>query len=313
MYKKFFGFTRSPFEISPDPYFFYASPKHREALATIVYGIGERKGCVVISGEVGTGKTLLVRCLLNWMDRNKITFSYVFNTRLNGAEFLHYLLVDFGLPVPGSKAEALHRLNEFLIARYRQGLTTVLVVDEAQNLSLEVLEEIRLLTNLETARQKLLQIVLIGQPELDEKLDSYQVRQLKQRVVFRCQLSPLSEEECRDYLVRRLERAGAQDKAHTLFPPEVVRAIYRHSRGIPRLINTICENALIAAFGQQSQVVSLEMIEEAARDLRLLEPPLPPPATVPDLENGGFAEKLLRLLQSVQGSRAGLEQPLRGE
>src|SRR5689334_11157109 len=241
MYQKFFGLTRSPFEISPDPYFYYGSTKHNEALASIYYGIRARKGFVVVTGEVGTGKTLLIRRIQEGLDREQVAFAYIFNTRLGPDDFLRYILGDLSLPPARSKSEALLTLNDYLISRHKRGLTTVLIVDEAQHLSWEVLEEIRLLTNLETTQEKLLQIILIGQPELDEKLDSMNLRQLKQRVAFRCRLEPLTQLECRDYVVRRLQRAGAGANAWTIFPDPVIARIYQHSRGIPRLVNTICE------------------------------------------------------------------------
>src|SRR5215472_5576641 len=246
MYRKFFGLTRDPFEISPDPYFFYPTPRHNEALANLNYGVQRRKGFVVVTGEVGTGKTLLVRCLLDVLNRNQIAFAYVFNPRLSVPDFLRYMLTDLRLPTTGrTKSEMLAHLNNYLIARFRRGTTTALVVDEAQLLSWELLEEIRLLTNLETSQQKLLQIVLVGQPELDEKMDSPDLRQLKQRIVLRCQLEPLEEEETKSYILRRLQRAGANSHATTMFPLETISSVYRYSKGIPRLINTVCENALI--------------------------------------------------------------------
>jgi len=302
MYKKFFGLTKNPFEISPDPYFFYGSAQHNEALANIFYGIRAHKGFVVVTGEVGTGKTLLVRCLLESLDRNQVAFSYVFNTRLNEEEFLRYIIQDLSLPVPNSKGEMLLQLNEYLIGRYRKGLTTVLIVDEAQNLSWEVLEEIRLLTNLETTRDKLLQIVLIGQPELDEKLESYNVRQLKQRIALRCRLSPLTELETRDYIVRRLQRAGAKNTAWTMFPDAVIKKVYQYSNGIPRLINTICENSLIVAFAKQSPNVTPEMIEEVAKDLRLNQPLRPPISsqTAKDDQDSKLLKRLVNLLHALE-------------
>src|ERR1051326_4982467 len=206
MYRTFFGLTRSPFEISPDPFFYYGSSKHNEALASIYYGIRARKGFVVVTGEVGTGKTLLIRRIQDALDRENVAFAYIFNPLMGTEDFLSYILAHLNLAVPKTKGEALHALNDFLISRHKRGLTSVLIVDEAQHLSAEVLDEIRLLTNLETTREKLLQIVLIGQPELDEKLDSPGLRQLKQRIAFRCHLDPLTKLECRDYIVRRLDR-----------------------------------------------------------------------------------------------------------
>lgn len=302
MYRAFFGLTRSPFEISPDPYFYYGSPHHNEALAAIYYGIRARKGFVVVSGEVGTGKTLLIRRIQDALDREHVAFAYIFNPLLSPEDFLKYILGDLNLPVPKTKGEALHALNDYLIGRHKKGLTTVLIVDEAQHLSAEVLEEIRLLTNLETTREKLMQIVLLGQPELDEKLDSPNLRQLKQRVAFRCQLRPLTMLECRDYVVRRLQRAGAGVDSWKIFPEPVLAKMYEYSRGIPRLINAIGENALIAAYAKQSKVVTPEMIDEVAADLRLkVITAAQQAATVGDLagHDGAVLKKLIELLQLV--------------
>src|SRR5690348_13228651 len=257
MYKAFFGLSRNPFEISPDPYFFFPTPRHNEALANLYYGIRKQKGFVVITGEVGTGKSLLVRCLMQTLRQSNVAFAYVFNTRLNSREFLEYVLSDLGLKHNSpSKTDLLRALNSFLIDRHRRGLTTALIVDEAQNLRPSVLEEIRLLTNLETAQQKLFQIVLVGQPELDEKLDSIELRQLKQRVGLRCKLEPLTEDEVASYIYKRLERGGAGDRGAAIFPAPVVELIRKYSKGIPRLVNTVCENALLTAYAVQSKVIT---------------------------------------------------------
>jgi len=270
MYKKFFGLTRNPFEISPDPYFLFATPRYKEAFASVVHGIQRHKGFIVVTGEVGTGKTLLVRCVLQLLHRDQIEFANVFNPCLTPLEFLRYVVGDLGLrPGTQDKASLLQELNNYLVARFRKNTTTVLIVDEAQDLEPGLLEEIRLLTNLETSQQKLLQIVLVGQPELDQKMDSPELRQLKQRIALRCQLEPLTEEEARTYLLRRLDRAGATSHATDIFPEESMAAIYRYSRGIPRLVNTICENALIAAYAEKAQVARVELIDGVAKDLRL--------------------------------------------
>lgn len=270
MYRKFYRLTRNPFEISPDPYFFYPTPRHNEALANLNYGVQRRKGFVVVTGEVGTGKTLLVRCLLEALNRNQISFAYVFNPRLSVLDFLRYMLTDLRLPMTGkTKSEMLAHLNNYLIARFRRGSTAALIVDEAQLLSWELLEEIRLLTNLETSQQKLLQIVLVGQPELDQKLDSPHLRQLKQRVGLRCRLEPLSLEELRGYIHRRLELAGANSHGATIFADGAIESVHRFSRGIPRLINTLCENALVSGYARQSSQVTPEIIQEVATDFRL--------------------------------------------
>jgi general secretion pathway protein A len=302
MYRTFFGLTRSPFEISPDPFFYYGSAKHNEALAAIYYGIRARKGFVVVTGEVGTGKTLLIRRIQDALDREHVAFAYIFNPLLGPDDFLRYILGDLNLPVPKTKSEALHALNDFLISRHKRGLTSVLIVDEAQHLSAEVLEEIRLLTNLETTREKLLQIVLLGQPELDQKLDSPALRQIKQRIAFRCHLDPLTQLECRDYMVRRLQRAGAGVNSWKIFPDPVILKIFEYSRGIPRLINSIAENALIGAFARQQKSVTEDIIEEVASDLRLKVPSAAPvQAGISQLagHDADVIKKLIELLQLV--------------
>jgi general secretion pathway protein A len=270
MYKAFYNLKRNPFEITPDPSFLFPTRRHNEALAALYYGVRRYKGFVVMTGEVGTGKTLLVRCLLQLLNQSDIAYAYVFNGRLSPLEFLQYVAADFGLTSAGkNKGELLLMLSNFVISRHQKRLTTVLVVDEAHHISAEILEEIRLLTNLETTQQKLLQILLVGQPELDEKLDSVDLRQLKQRIAFRSQLQPLDLEETKGYIQRRLQVAGADPKAPALFPLETISAIHRHTRGIPRLINTVCENALISAYAKQARYVPPDIIEEIATDFRL--------------------------------------------
>jgi type II secretory pathway predicted ATPase ExeA len=199
-----------------------------------------------------------------------IAYAYVFNGRLSPAEFLHYIVSDFGLPAAGkNKGELLLDLGQFLISRGSKKQTTVLIVDEAQLLSVEILEEIRLLSNLETADDKLLQIVLVGQPELDEKLDSLCLRQLKQRIALRAHLAPLDPDETREYIQKRLEIAGADLQGAPIFPAETAAAVYQHSHGLPRLINTVCENALIAAYALAVHSVTPEIIDDVAREFRL--------------------------------------------
>jgi general secretion pathway protein A len=270
MYNKFYGLTRSPFGMSPDPYFFFPTSQHKEALAVLHYGVLGQKGFVAVTGEVGTGKTLMVRCLLDALSRHRIAFAYIFNPRLSVMDFLTQVLIDLGLSCPPkNKGEMLSILSSFLMARSRQGAITALVVDESQLLSWELLEEIRLLTNLETSQHKLLQIVLVGQPELDQMLDSDQLRQLKQRIGLRCHLQPLTLEELRGYVYRRLELAGANKHNSPIFDDSAVEAIYQHSGGIPRLVNTLSENCLIFGYGKQANPITPDIVREVAAELRL--------------------------------------------
>jgi len=270
MYKAYYSLKRNPFEITPDPSFLFPTGRHNEALAALYYGVRGRKGFVVLTGEVGTGKTLVLRCLLeSFKQSGDVAYAYLFNGLLSPLEFLQYIAGDLGIPAAGkNKAELLLEISHYVISRAQKKLTTVIVVDEAHHLSAEILEEIRLLTNLETAEGKLLQILLVGQPELDEKLDSPELRQLKQRVALRSHLEPLNSAETEGYIHRRLKLAGSSSPS-ALFPPETIAAVYQHSKGLPRLINTICENALIAAYGRRMPSVSPKIIDDIARDFRL--------------------------------------------
>ncbi len=305
MYKQYFGLTRNPFEISPDPYFYHPTPRHNEALANLHYGVGRRKGFIVITGEVGTGKTLLVRCLLSELRKNDIAFGYVFNPLLPVVEFFQYIMADLGLPYSGrNKTEMLLDLNRFLIQRHARGLITALVVDEAQALRSDLLEEIRLLTNLETSQQKLLQIVLMGQPELEIVLDSPELRQLKQRVALRCQLQPLDEAQTHAYILARLQRAGAAAEP-PVFSEEALTKIYEYSRGIPRLINNLCENSMVNAFANEQRPVTGDIITDVAADFRLITPALPeevPMAMAAREENNeSVLRSLFRMLRTMDG------------
>ena len=271
MYKAFFHLTRNPFDLTPDPTCFVPTARHNETLASLYYGVRRHKGFVVVTGEVGTGKTLLLRCLLRLLEESRdVAYAYLFHNSLTPNEFLQYILLDFGLPASGkNKTEMLFELSQFLLSRNSRQLTTVLIVDEAHHLSKELLEEVRLLSNLETFDDKLLQIVLVGQPELDLKLDSMGLRQLKQRIALRTQLGPLNLEETQRYIEHRLQVAGADPEQVTLFPSKTVGKVHEYSKGFPRLINTICENALITAYARQSSTITSDIIEEVAREFRL--------------------------------------------
>ena len=271
MYKAFFNLTRNPFDLTPDPTCFVPTKRHDEALAALYYGIRRHKGFVVLTGEVGTGKTLLLRCLLELLKESKdLAYAYVFNGRLSPTEFLQYILSDFGLPASGkNKSDLLLDLGQFLVSRGSRKMTTVLIIDEAHHLSADILEEVRLLSNLETDDDKLLQIILVGQPELNEKLDSIGLRQLKQRIAVRTHLGSLDAEEVERYIQQRLQIAGRVMYPNSLFAPETMAAVYRHSHGLPRLINTICDNALVIAYARRMPSVTPDIIGDVAKEFRL--------------------------------------------
>jgi general secretion pathway protein A len=306
MYKAFYNLKRNPFEITPDPSFLFPTRRHNEALAALYYGVRRHKGFVVLTGEVGTGKTLLLRCLLQSLKQsNDVKYAYVFNGRLSPLEFLQYIAGDLGLPAAGkNKSELLLQLAGYVVSRGEKKLTTVLVVDEAHHLSTDILEEIRLLTNLETADEKLLQILLVGQPELDEKLDSVELRQLKQRIALRSHLASLDLNETKGYIERRLELAGSPEPSK-LFPQETVVAIHRHSRGTPRLINTICENALVVGYARQAAKVTPDIIDAIAADFRLAvhTPQVERSKTTSELDLQKAARTLLELYAHLQGEQ----------
>jgi general secretion pathway protein A len=268
MYKAFFGFAENPFNMSPDPSFLFRSAQHEEALANLIYGVQSRKGFVVLTGEVGTGKTTMLECLRDFLNAQQITYASLFNSRLNVQQFFEMIAYDLGLRCARtSKTEVLFALNEMIIGRANLGRTTVLIVDEAHNLDWEVLEEIRLLGNLENRRGKMLQILLAGQPELDRKLEAPDFRQLKQRVALRCVLQPFQVKETLEYIQSRLTRAGLREQ--TIFPPGILDEIHLRTQGIPRVINAMCDNLLLTAFALETRVVTAAMVDEVAADMRL--------------------------------------------
>ena len=303
MYKNFFGLKESPFNANPDPRYLFLTREIQEALAGLAYGIKNRKGFILLTGEVGTGKTTLLNRLLDWLNMEGVATAYIFNSQLNVNQLFDLMMADFGIPCESrDKSQVLMRLNQWLLQRYRDRRTSVLIVDEAQNLSLEVLEEIRLLTNFETANEKLLQIVLSGQPELDEKLRDPRLRQLRQRITMRCRTQPLSLQEISGYIAERLRIAGANGTP--IFTPESIEAIYKYSRGIPRVANLLCEHSLIGGFVDQVRPVPARLVEDAAREFELdqLDPMARPVnRAIVDQANPmeGFLQSLNQLLQQM--------------
>jgi general secretion pathway protein A len=268
MYNAYFGFTESPFNLSPDPAFLYRSPQHEEALANLIYGVQSRKGFIVLTGEVGTGKTTLLECLRDFLESQRTEFAFIFNSKINSDQFFEMIAYDLNLSCQRpTKTEVLFQLNELLLQQAAHNRTTVLIVDEAHNLDWDVLEEIRMLGNFENRLGKLVQVILAGQPELDRKLDAPQLRNLKQRIVLRCSLEPFPETETIAYINSRLEKAGMP--AQTVFPPELLPEIHLRAQGIPRLINAVCDNLLLTAFAMETKVCTLEMLDEVSADMRL--------------------------------------------
>ena len=270
VYCEHFGMKREPFSISPDPSFLYLSDSHKEALAQLVYGIKARRGFVVLTGEVGTGKTTLIQCLFDELNGTTKT-ALIFNMIVSPQDLLRYICEKFGLVTNQDNHKQLHDyislLENFLLESYQNGQNVALIIDEAQNLSAEVLENVRLLSNFETAREKLLQILLVGQPELGNRLNRADVRQVKQRVALRHHLSPLNRAECEKYIAKRLEIAGG---SMSLFSSAAIAAVHSYSTGIPRLVNILCDNGLLTAYALRKASVEAAMIGEIARDLQLI-------------------------------------------
>jgi len=299
MYKKFFGLRENPFNVNPDPRYLYLTQSAQEALACLTYGIDTRKGFILLTGEVGTGKTTLLNRLLDWLHEQRVATAFVFNPRLSVTQFFDFMMADFGIPCESHlKSQMLLRLNQWLLDRYQAGERAVLIVDEAQNLSPQMLEEIRLLTNLETSTEKLLQIVLAGQPELEHKLSQPQLRQLRQRITLWAKTRTLTLDETLGYIHERLSIAGGGEGE--VFSPGAIEAVHRYARGIPRVTNLLCEHALISAFVDQVKPISAAIVEEVARDFTLneIEAAAPPPPA-PAVEQPPLVESLLQALNTL--------------
>ncbi len=273
MYESYYGLKKNPFSIVPDPQYLYLGTSHREALSQLLYGIKEKKGFIVLTGEVGTGKTILLHYLLDKINTDGQTKAvFLFNPKLSVDDFIHYILRDLGVDAENAtKGKALYLLSQTLRANLQKGGQFILFVDEAQSLGQELLEEIRLLSNLETTEARMIQIVLVGQPELDELFKQPRFRQIKQRINLRYHLRPLSYHETEEYIEKRLKITGAKNP---LFTKRAVKEIYDYSGGVPRLINILCDNSLLNAFASDLTVVDTECVEEAAKDLQIHMPPI---------------------------------------
>lgn len=268
MYKSFFGLKESPFNVNPDPRFLFLTTQIEESLTGLMYGIQTRKGFITLTGEVGTGKTTLINRLLDWLHHRRARTAFLFNSRMNTNQLIDFILAEFDIQCESkSKSQQLMKLNHWLLDRYRSGETVVLIIDEAQNLTYPVMEEIRLLTNLETSTEKLLQIVLSGQPELEEKLKLPQLRQLRQRIMLRCKTTALSKEETHQYITERLRIAGAGPEP--IFSPQAMDMVHLYSLGIPRVINLLCEHSLVNTFVDHQRPIQPKTVEEVAREFQL--------------------------------------------
>jgi type II secretory pathway predicted ATPase ExeA len=300
MYQKFFGLQESPFNMNPDPRYLFMTKQIQEALAGLTYGIQNRKGFILLTGEVGTGKTTLLNRLLDWLRGQKVSTAYIFNSRLEVDHLFDFMMAEFEIPCKSrDKSQVLMRLNQWLLDRYRAGETAVLIVDEAQNLSPEVLEEIRLLTNLETSTEKLLQIVLTGQPELEEKLKLPELRQLRQRITLRCRTATLSLEETFGYIAERLRIAGANGEP--IFSKEAIETAHTYSCGIPRVVNLLCEHALINSYVDGLRPVPAQVVEAVAREFQLDEIAPVAPAKLASPDRALDTQALLSNLDELLG------------
>ena len=267
MYEAFFGLRENPFTLSPDPRYLYLSPQHREAMNCLIYGIGEKKGFMVVTGGIGTGKTMLCRTFLAGLDGNTVS-ALIFNPALSDIELLKTINQEFGIRLAGrgTKKRYLDALNTFLMSNFAAGKNAVLMIDEAKNLSHNVLEQIRMLSNLETVREKLIQIILLGQPELRRLLALPSLRQLNERITVRYDLKPLARDDIQGYIEHRMLKAGA-DKGSGVFTEGSYALIYRLSRGIPRRINAICDRALLIAYSRDLRTIDRRLIRAAVRDI----------------------------------------------
>lgn len=279
MYCEFFGFSEKPFTITPNPHFIFLSSIHREAFGRLLYGVDSHAGFIALTGEVGTGKTTMLRTLLTQLDADKYRSALIFNPCMSGEQLLENICKEFGIQAAGKdRFSGLDALNRFLLEQHQSGRTVVLVIDEAQNLAPEVLEQVRMISNLETERDKLIQIILAGQPELDVVLARHDLRQLNQRITVRCSLTPMKLKDTQDYINHRLKVSGSRIPG--IFTPKAVKQIYRFSHGIPRLINVACEQALVMAWTRDSLTITPEIFTQVLLELK------------PTVERNGFWSRI---------------------
>lgn len=265
MYCKFYGLKERPFNVTSDPAFFFLSNKHREALAHLHYGVSQRKGIIVLTGEIGTGKTTLCRFFLSELDK-KVKTAFILNPRFSETQLLEAIVADFGINSPNKgKLELVRQLNNFLLNESGCGNNVVLIIDEAQNLKPNLLEQIRLLSNIETEKEKLLQVILVGQPELNARLNLYELRQLRQRIMVRYHILPLEHREIANYIEHRLNIAGLVGGIE--FNREAIEGISNFSAGTPRLINMICDRALLAGFAAETKSIDQNIINKCLEEL----------------------------------------------
>lgn len=267
MYLGFYHLKERPFHITPDPDFLFLSPSHREAIASIIYGVEQRKGFILITGEVGTGKTTIIRSYLDRVDSQRLRTIYIFNANISFQGLLNAMYRDLDLSAGTDDISGMvDRLHHALVEEYRDDRNVVLIIDEAQNMPVETLENLRMISNIETSKDKLIQILLVGQPELERMLDLNELRQLRQRIAVRCKIAPLNKKESLAYVQHRMSKAAA--KSDHIFTKSALRQILREAKGIPRTINILCDNALITGFGYQQKPISTKIAKEVITDFR---------------------------------------------
>jgi len=266
MYREFYGLKEKPFNVTSDPNFLFFSRTHKEAFSHILYGIKERKGFISITGEIGAGKTTICRAIINQLDAHNIKSAFIFNPSLSGLQLLEAILEDFGIkPKSSNKIDLFNQLNKFLISELSSNQNVVLIIDEAQNIRNNLLEEIRMLSNLETEKEKLFQIILVGQPQLNNKLNSSELWQLRQRVAIRFHIKPLEKDEVGAYINHRLKVAGSDGSIK--FTDDAFEIIYKFSKGIPRLINLFCDRSLLTGYVTEVRIINHEIVTKSIKEL----------------------------------------------